>query len=144
MSLPEALELNRCAFVKGRFMLENVFLATELVKDYHKESISSRCAIILDISKAFDTVQWPFIMTTLRAMNYPEMFIHWIYVCISTASFSVSVNGDLEGSFSSARGIRQGCSISPYIYVIINNVISKLLNKAALEGKIGFTFHTKR
>lgn len=67
-------------------------------------------------------------------MGLPEMFIHWIQLCISMASFSVAINGELEGFFTSARGIRQGCSLSPYIYVILNNVLSKLLNKAAAEG----------
>lgn len=60
-------------------------------------------------------------------------------MCISTAAFSVSVNGSLEGFFTSARGIRQGCSLSPYLYVILNNVISKLLNQAAEAGV--FSYH---
>lgn len=50
----------------------------------------------------------------------------------------VSVNGSLEGLFTSARGIRQGCSLSPYLYVILNNVLSKLLNKAVEEGEFGY------
>ena len=58
--------------------------------------------------------------------------------CISTAAFSVSVNGELEGFFTSSRGIRQGCSLSPYLYVIVSNVLSKLLNKAMVERRIGF------
>ena len=65
-TLPEAIELNQCAFVEGRLLSENVLLATELVKDYHKSSVSSRSAIKLDISKAFDTVKWTFIEDTLE------------------------------------------------------------------------------
>lgn len=52
-------------------------------------------------------------------------------MCIFTTSFSVPVNGSLEGFFRSARDIHQGCSLSPYKYVILNNVLSKMLNKAA-------------
>ena len=55
-TLPSAIKLNQCAFVKGRLLLENVLLATELVKDYHKPGISSRSDIKLDISMEFDTV----------------------------------------------------------------------------------------
>ena len=137
-TLPQAIELNQCAFVEGHLLLENVLLATELVKDYHKPSISSRSAIKLDISKAFDTISWSFIEETLRAMNYPDLFVTWIIRCITTAAFSVSVNGELEGFFTSSRGVRQGCSISPYIYVIVSNVFSKLLNKAVGDGTIGY------
>lgn len=137
-TLPEDIELNQCAFVEGRLLLENVLLATELVKDYHKDSVSSRSAIKLDISKAFDTVSWSFIEDTLRAMEYPDVFVSWIMKCISTAAFSVSVNGELEGFFTSSRGIRQGCSLSPHLYVIVSNVLSKLINKSVVEGQIGF------
>lgn len=118
-------------------LLENVLLATELVKDYHKESISSRSTLKLDISKAFDTVQWPFIIATLRAMQYLDQFIFWISQCISTASFSVSINVELEGFFQSFRGLRQGCSLSPYLYVIARNVLSGLLAKASRDKSIG-------
>lgn len=142
-TLPEAIELNQCAFVEGRLLLENVLLATELVKDYHKPQVSSRAAIKLDISKAFDTVNWAFIEDTMREMKYPDLFVTWIMRCVDTAAFSVSVNGELEGFFSSNRGIRQGCSLSPYLYVIISNVLSKLLNKAASAEQIGYHPHCK-
>ena len=105
--LPAAIEQNQCAFVQGRMLLENVLLATELVKDYHKPQVSSRSAIKLDISKAFDTVKWTFIEAVLRAMRLPDMFVTWIMKCISTAMFSVSINGGLEGFFPSSRGIHQ-------------------------------------
>ena len=51
--------------------------------------------------------------------------------------------GELEGFFTSRRGIRQGCSLSLYIYVIVSNVLSKLLNKATVEGRIGYHPHCK-
>lgn len=49
------------------------------------------------------------------------------------------VNGSLEGFFTSARGIRHGCSLSPYPYIILNNLLSKMLKKAAEEGR--FAYH---
>ena len=136
---PGAIEANQSAFIKERLLLENILLASELVNGYHKDSCSARCAIKFDISKAFDTVKWSFIVSVLQAMGLPSQFINWIRLCISTASFSVSVNGSLEGFFTSARGIRQGCSLSPYLYVILSNVISKLLNQAAEDRK--FAYH---
>ena len=137
--LPEAIEQNQSVFIKGRLLLENVILASELVNGYHKKSNSNRAAVKFDISKAFDMVKWSFITSVLRAMGLPAQFILRIRVCISTAAFSVSVNGSLEGFFTSARGIRQGCSLSPYMYVILNNVLSKMLNKAAATRK--FDYH---
>lgn len=71
-------------------------------------------------------------------MNIPDQFVKWIQVCLSTAAFSVSINGELEGFFPSTRGLRQGCALSPYLFVIAINVLSCLLNRAASSGKIGY------
>lgn len=136
--IPEAVEPNQSTFIKDRLMLENALLATELVKNYHRNSAKTRCALKIDISKAFDTVRWDFIIAILQAMAIPDLFIYWIKSCISAASFSVSINGEVDGFFSSSRGLRQGCLLSPYLFDIVNNVLSLLLNKAAHEGKIGY------
>ena len=135
---PDAVEANQCAFIKDRLLLENVLLASELVTGYHRSTNKENCAIKFDISKAFDTVKWSFIGSVLQAMGMPLQFIHWMKLCISTAAFTINVNGSLEGFFQSARGIRQGCSLSPYLYVILNNVLSKMLNKAAAAGEFGY------
>lgn len=136
--LPESIETNQCAFVKGWLHLENVLLATELVKDYHKNSIMAKSVLKLDKSKAFDFVCWSFITDALLAMGIPDMFVQWIHTCLSTAAFSVSVNGELEGFFGSESGLRQGCALSPYLLVIAINVLSHMLNKAAQSGSISF------
>lgn len=118
--------------------MENVLLASELVKNYHKDTVSARCALKIDISKAFDTVQWPFLFSTLEALGFPGKFITWIEKCISLASFSVQINGELAGYFNSKRGLRQGCSLSPYLFVICMQVLSQLLDKAAVNRQFGF------
>ena len=92
----------------------------------------------IDISKAFDTVQWSFLLKTLEAMDFPDTFIHWISLCVTTSSFSVQVNGELAGYFQSARGLRQGCALSPYLFVICMNVLSKLLDKSANDHNLGY------
>lgn len=123
VTLPEFIALNQSAFVKGRLLIENLLLATELVKDYHKDAISSRCALKIDISKA---------------MEFPAKFIHWISLCITTPSFSVQVNGKLAGYFQSTRGLRKGCALSTYLFVICMNVLSKLLDKAAVDRNLEY------
>ncbi|KAG7593526.1 Reverse transcriptase domain [Arabidopsis thaliana x Arabidopsis arenosa] len=136
--LPAFISPNQSAFVKDRLLMENVLLASEVVKDYHKETVSSRCEMKIDISKAFDSVQWPFLMAILSTLNLPQQFIKWIELCVTSASFSVQVNGELSGLFRSERGLRQGCSLSPYLFVICMHVLSKMIDKAALKGKIGY------
>lgn len=94
----------------------------------------------IDISKAFDSVQWQFLLKTLEALGFPLMFIHWIWLCISSASFSVQVKGELADFFGSKRGLSQGCSLSPYLPVICMSVLSKTLDKAATQRM--FVYHT--
>lgn len=122
--LPGFISESQLAFVQNRLLMDNLLLATELVKDYHKDSVSPRCAVKIDILKAFDSVQWDFVLNTLLVLNFPEEFVHWISLCITSASFLVQVNGELAGYFRSARGLRQGCSLSPYLFVICMNVLS--------------------
>ena len=133
--LPRMIQENQSAFIQGRLLMENVLLASELVKDYHKDTVSPRCVLKIDISKAFDSVQWSFVSGSLRALGFPEKHIHWIELCITTPSFSVQINGDLAGYFQSSRGLRQGFSLSPYLFVLCMNVLSLKLDKAMVERK---------
>ena len=98
--LPRIIAENQSAFFQGRLLMDNVLLASELVKDYHKDGITPRCVMKINISKAFDSVQWDFVLKCLGEVGFPERFMHWIKLCITTPSFSVQVNGDLAGYFS--------------------------------------------
>lgn len=136
--LPSFVSLNQSACVQDRRLMENVLLASELVKSYHKPSVSARCAVKIDISKAFDSIQWPFLLYVLEAMNLSEKLNLWIKKCIELASFSLQINGELAGYFNSKRGLRQGFSLSPYLFVICMQVLSRLLDKFAAEKCIGY------
>ena len=131
--LPRMVSANQSAFAQGRLLMENVLLASELVKDYHKEDVSPRCLMKIDISKAFDSVQWSFVLRGLEAMEVPGKFIHGVRLCITTLSFSVQVNGELAGYFQSSRGLRQGCSLSPHMFVLCMNVLSQDRQSCARE-----------
>lgn len=139
--LPRLITENQSAFISGRLLMENVMLASELVKDYHKEDISPCGVMKIDVSKVFDSVQWPFVLQSLEAIGVPQRFLHWVRLCITTPSFSVQVNGELGGYFQSSRGLRQGCSLSPYLFVMCMNVLSHKIDKAAREKK--FNYHPR-
>lgn len=132
--LPKFISLNQSEFIKERLLMENVLLAIEIVKDYHKEDVSPCCAMMIDISKTLDSVQWSFLLNTLKALGLPEKIIKWISLCVTTASFSVQVNGELDGYFQSSRWLRQGYSLSPYLFVMCMNVLSRMLDEAALKS----------
>ena len=78
---------------------------------------------------------------SLKSNGPSSAVILWIRVCIPTAAFSVSINGSLEGFFTSAKGIRQGCSLSPYLFVLCMDILSRKIDKAASEKQ--FKFHPR-
>ncbi|XP_013624949.1 PREDICTED: uncharacterized protein LOC106331168 [Brassica oleracea var. oleracea] len=126
---------NQAAFLKGRSLGENVLLASELIRDYNKSSCLRSSMLKVDIRKAFDTVCWDFVIKILKAQGFPPLFVSWIQECITSPRFFVALNGELAGFFEGKKGLRQGDSISPYLFIMIMEVLSRLLNKAQIENK---------
>lgn len=116
--------------MKDRSLGENVLFASELIKDYNKSSCLKSAMLKVDIRKAFDTVCWDFVIKVLEAQQFPSMFVAWISESISSPRFSVAINGELAGLFQGKKGLRQGDSISPYLFIMLMEVLSLLLNKA--------------
>jgi hypothetical protein len=64
------------------------------MRNYHKPKGMPRCALKVDLMKAFDTVRWDFLLTVLRIVGFPETLVRWIEECITTPKFSISLNGN--------------------------------------------------
>lgn len=94
MLLPHVISPSQSAFLPGRLLAENVLLAAEVVQGYNRKSISPRAMLKVDIRKAFDSVNWDFILAALRALRVPENFVGWISECLTTPTFSVCLNGN--------------------------------------------------
>ncbi|KAL9691889.1 hypothetical protein QQ045_012316 [Rhodiola kirilowii] len=84
------------AFVKDRNIAYNICMVQELVCNYNRKCVSKRCLLKLDISKAYDTVDWRFLQHSLELLGFPIRFINWIMACVSSVKFFVLINGSLE------------------------------------------------
>ena len=120
------------AFVEGRQILDTVLIANEAV-DSTLRGKEKGILCKLDIEKAYDHIRWDFLMQMLERMGFGSKWIRWINWCISTATFSVLINGSPSGFFRSSRGLRQGDPLSPYLFVIGMEALSCLLQRA-VEG----------
>lgn len=133
--LQKCVSPNQAAFLRGRHLGENVLLASELIRDYNKASCHRSGMLKVNIRKAFDTVYWDFVLKILEAQNFPPIFITWIRECITSPRFFVAINGELAGFFEGKKGLRQGDSMSPYLFIMVMKVLSRLLDKAEQQDQ---------
>lgn len=84
----------------------------------------------LDFSKAYDSIDWSCLLHVMRCINLGVKWMSWMEAILSTMKLSILVNGSPTSEFSPIRGVRQGDSIAPYLFLLIGEVLSKLLNKA--------------
>lgn len=129
---------NQNAFIKGRLISDNIFLAAELMTYIHKTQSSKSFwgAAKLDLAKAYDRLAWPFIRQVLLKMHFLSMFIDIIMECISSVSYSLLLNEHCVDSFRPSRGLRQGDPLSPYIFNIAMNALSAALHLAEFNGEL--------
>ena len=84
-------------------------------------------ALKLDMSKAYDRVKWGFVMTMMKRLDFGAKLIDTVFRCISTPVFSVVINGKVGGWISPTRGLRQGCPLSPYLFLLCAEGFSALI-----------------
>ena len=94
----------------------------------------------LDVEKAYDHVNRNFLHYLMGHCGFSLSWQKWILSCISTARFSILINGSPEGFFEGSRGLRQGDPLSPLLFDIVMEGLSQLLDRAVLRGLVsGFS-----
>ncbi|CAL1394844.1 unnamed protein product [Linum trigynum] len=136
--MPCVISESQTAFVKGRLIGENILLAHELVQKYGRKNISSRSLVKVDLMKAFDSVNWAFLFRVLTAMGFPNKFLNWLRMCVTTQKFSIGFNAGSVGFFPAKKGLRQGDPLSPYLFVVAMEVFSCLMHTAAAQNVMPF------
>ncbi|XP_058764714.1 uncharacterized protein LOC131638187 [Vicia villosa] len=95
----------------------------------------------VDFEKAYDSVDWNFLLMVMEKMGFHEKWRSWIFECLRTASVSVLVNGSPTKEFNMGRGLRQGDPLSPFLFLIVAEGFSQLMKKAVDSGRfIGYKF----
>lgn len=125
--LPSIISEEQTCSIKGRKIFFNLSTLRDCVEIAQREDLDA-FMISLDQTKAFDRVSWNFLFKLLHKMKFGSKFIRWIKLLYTNISSNVKINGVTSKSFLLERGVRQGCPLSPLLYVLYSEIIALLVN----------------
>ena len=135
--LDKLIDLAQVAFVPNRNIAENILLAQEVVHSFSTtKKKKGFMGLKLDFQKAYDRLEWPFLVQVLKNFGFHQKFINLIYQCISTVSFTLFLNGGKCPSINPSRGLRQGGPLFPYLFIIGNNVLARMIIRSTAQRLI--------
>ncbi|XP_061999476.1 uncharacterized protein LOC133716838 [Rosa rugosa] len=126
------------AFVPGRLISDNSLAAFEIshfLKKRRRGHVGFG-ALKLDMSKAYDRVEWSFLQSVLLQLGFSVVWVNWVMRCVRTVSYSFVINGVPRGRVIPERGLRQGDSISPYLFLVCAEALSKMILRAEEDQRI--------
>ncbi|GMI79095.1 hypothetical protein HRI_001578800 [Hibiscus trionum] len=131
--MPLCIDEAQSAFVPGRLSTDNIMAAFEIIHSLRskRHGKKSFLALKLDMSKAYDRVEWGFLESLLLKMGFDSDWVSIIINCISSVSYSVVLNGSVGNRFSPSRGLRQGDPLSPFLFLVCSEGLSSLLRQAS-------------
>jgi hypothetical protein len=136
--LGDIVSINQSAFVPGRLIKDNALVAFECLHfiEHNKNLDKNFCAYKLDLSKAYDRVDWDFLKKVMQRLGFSHRWVDWIMACVTSVRYQVKFNGNLLDSFSPSRGLRQGDPLSPFLFLFVADGLSTLLQRVVTTNAI--------
>ena len=136
--LPQLIAPIQSAFVPGRLITDNVLVAYETLHTMHcrRKGKMGSLAMKLDISKAYNHVEWELLKGIMVRLGFPDLWIERVLCYVSTPSFLVCINDKAYGTIMPSRGLRQGDPLSPYLFLLCAEGFTTLLSKFEEEGRL--------
>jgi mannosylglycoprotein endo-beta-mannosidase len=121
------------AFIKKHSIHDNFLYVRNLTRWFHRTKTPT-LLLKLDISKAFDSVRWDYLLSLLQHLGFPLRWISWVAALLASSSSRVMLNGILLDTIQHGRGLRQGDPLSPLLFILVVDPLHRLLHVATERG----------
>ena len=132
--LPQIIDNDQTGYIENRFIGENIRTISDLI---HYTSLKNIPGLILlvDFEKAFDTVEWKYLDKVLDTFGFGESFRLWVKILYTDITSCVINNGVSTPFFEISRGVRQGCPLSPYLFILCVELLAiAIRNNKHIQG----------
>jgi hypothetical protein len=136
--LPDIISPAQSAFVPGRLITDNILLAYELTHHLNQRKWERNwvAVIKLDMSKAYDQVEWHFLDMMMFKLGFTEQWVSRVMKCVTSLRYHIKINGEYTTHIIPQKGLHQGDSLSPYLFILCAEGLSTMLEKAEMDVKI--------
>ncbi|GLT59334.1 hypothetical protein SLA2020_321590 [Shorea laevis] len=130
--LQHVISLEQSAFLPNRLITDNAMIAFETLHYMRNRGRRKRGwqAVKLDMSKAFDRVEWSYLVQVMRAFGFAEDWIQLIMACVTSVQYAVLLNGEPSERVTPSRGLRQGDPLSPYLFILCTEGLTAMIQEA--------------
>ena len=130
--LPKLIKNDQIGYMKDRNIEQNIRIIEDIMTYTDLKHLPG-FIVLVDFEKAFDSVEWSFLLRTLETFNFGNNFIKWITILYTRIVSSTTNNGYFSKYFELSRGIRQGCPISVLLFLLVAEVMA---NKIRTDQKV--------
>ena len=136
--LPLLIDEDQTGYVKQRFISNNIRIIEDIMI-YTKQNNVKGIMLTIDFEKAVDSLKWSYLDKCLENFNFGLKFRSYVKTLYNEICAAVLNNGHISKWFSISRGVRQGCPLSPYLFII---AVETLANRIRTDNNVrGICIH---
>ena len=121
---------DQTGFVKGRYIGENIRLISDIMEQTRRDDTPG-IFLSLDFHKAFDSLDWSCIQHSLKLYNFGDSLRRWVSVFYTEIESAVVNNGFATNWIKPSTGVRQGCPLSPYLFILTAELMSNKIRQSS-------------